>query len=1825
MPALVPEVPAAMLHSVLGGSRRGSALQAAVGNLHWNLQHIRGRLRDPAADGDPITSAIEDVLGQAEPPGDEEAVTACLLCRTIGPCLSVECPRTHSFRIPVTGQVPVILTTLKKALCAALPDQASLLNPVPELPLAQAFIIVELWVSALLDHKHRLKDDVLVSPPIWTGCDLLVLLTSYRDPAVVPAGRVGVLLSSRQSSIPEAAAVPLPRLKEEWCADPWLSFDLCPRCDRPRLQRLVLTQPCDPARPPVMPVCGALPKGSTVTRRMARCSNIRVSGLSGASAFSLSTAACHLCSPGVCDLQPPGDDNLYRQLRARHDGSYIPKFDALPTGIARLLVFTINAGGLASKMRMLLALLVDFEPDVVCLQEAGPLFVDDSLKGVPYRVILGPVVPGGGLAILIHHRLQTRAPLQSDKDEHALSVAIPVSEKVPVVVTNVHFPPGMKAANRRLSILRSAAFQARHPGGVKLVAGDMNADLADDSGAWLRKACTDNRYWGGFTHLYRPGEATNIVANRAGVSRRELDWVLVSAQSPVHACEKFLLPGLSTHLAVACDLSVRSEYLSQANPAGRLFRFRRAEPSHMATAAAMASLAFWWAWCARLSPDGAFTWYWECISGIIPSSSSGFRLAAEAAAKLFEGTQLAARDRLTAWWADRQDAAFLRAVQLTEGKLQGTGVTSVTAAALKIRKARFQQLSSVSPDGEYFPTEPDAFKEELLRQAMELHCGRHIGSDAGWLRRLADQYRPRMSDRPDITAATRLAHAQRGERAVDPRAPATSGSPPSFQEMHFEIRRSGSEAAAFGELVQSLQSRLSGTAIGVLVELLHATHSGAPARILNAVLHLCLLKKEPQWLVRMSRPVMLEEPVRRKESTAIFHRLQMVSTVQGLDPPSAFAYRKEFSSQLVAIFCRWAIPVWIRERGRLWVFDWDESNAFCNVQRESLQQVCPDGIRVDPWYQSFYGRLSIYVQSPYGLVGPYRMLHGGAQGDSMGVGGFKELGSVRSRANAAIVANALRPETGGPGGPDPADWCPVHPACAAEYVPEVSSSDDRRIFAYTDAGAAYVLRVSQKTCLAGGGAINRSKLKGYLLVDKGGALGYAAGQLSTVLGVIKTDSADLAMVKIPVVMGEPPRAVLVKYEEALRHLHWAVPRTEPVYALALRVVTTFALTKADFVLDVVPAVGLNLEACQRLSDGIHRRALGLPRSFPRTLLYRPLRMLGLHAPRLQDRHAVRFVHTLLGALNCRSSYVADLLRHELGHKAWVPQAYSDAHVLHSLLEAWQLQLVLLPAAHVPPTAMHVSLHRAPEGPQVVVASDGACGQRSLAYAAVLADARGVFAEAWSAVAVEDPYPWAAEWFGRYLGLAVLREMRLPLATRVLALADNTHVTTEGEDHTVSDSPYVDNLRVQYAAGLHLWQADEVYVPAQQDFASGAPSPAPGLAGLQHRAHSLATSRMSDVEEGPMPFAADVGGVAVLTTGGVPYLRHSVAMERRYEQLAPAMPHLDALLHRDPAAGTSWERVVQEARLSKDALNVATWLRAARTMATAPDNVFNCPFCEQSCAGWGQHLLAACGKVALAVQAGFRALVLAAAPGATVPEWVTTTWVRLGRPSGDSLHLVLRADHEVTATWPPARPHTVYVTWSGMLMGTCAEASRWLTAARRDSLVSAYLEALATYARSAAWDLFWTTSNGPVSGWTHGLSWQHAACLSALLHLYDRAVTALAESPGLGVAAHAEPEFPLGSDGQHCSVLVVIGGGQAPAWEGAAVHRWSLARLDAQPEHVHVRVGDRFWMSAPEGTVPQGLAEALMALSAVVPSSSTVVRARGDPDAPPGGSGSAASE
>ena len=102
-----------------------------------------------------------------------------------------------------------------------------------------------------------------------------------------------------------------------------------------------------------------------------------------------------------------------------------------------------------------------------------------------------------------------------------------------------------------------------------------------------------------------------------------------------------------------------------------------------------------------------------------------------------------------------------------------------------------------------------------------------------------------------------------------------------------------SEAAAFGELVHSLLWCLWGATKYAITGLIHLLYQGSALLIINGVLHLCLLKKDPQWLVRSSRPVMLEEPIKRKESSAVVHRLRMAGAARCLDPALCFTYGKE--------------------------------------------------------------------------------------------------------------------------------------------------------------------------------------------------------------------------------------------------------------------------------------------------------------------------------------------------------------------------------------------------------------------------------------------------------------------------------------------------------------------------------------------------------------------------------------------------------------------------------------------------------------------------------------------------------------------------------------------------------------------------------------------------------------------------------------------------------------------------------------------------------------------------------------------------------------------
>ena len=56
----------------------------------------------------------------------------------------------------------------------------------------------------------------------------------------------------------------------------------------------------------------------------------------------------------------------------------------------------------------------------------------------------------------------------------------------------------------------------------------------------------------------------------------------------------------------------------------------------------------------------------------------------------------------------------------------------------------------------------------------------------------------------------------------------------------------------------SLVGTLLGFAMLVLAVVHHAMSHGVPSRLLTAILHPCLAKKQPAWLLLSSRPVKLE-------------------------------------------------------------------------------------------------------------------------------------------------------------------------------------------------------------------------------------------------------------------------------------------------------------------------------------------------------------------------------------------------------------------------------------------------------------------------------------------------------------------------------------------------------------------------------------------------------------------------------------------------------------------------------------------------------------------------------------------------------------------------------------------------------------------------------------------------------------------------------------------------------------------------------------------------------------------------------------------------------
>ena len=224
----------------------------------------------------------------------------------------------------------------------------------------------------------------------------------------------------------------------------------------------------------------------------------------------------------------------------------------------------------------------------------------------------------------------------------------------------------------------------------------------------------------------------------------------------------------------------------------------------------------------------------------------------------------------------------------------------------------------------------------MLKQAQELYSGRpDIALDIEHMPKGMELSPDAPEDKPDfLTHMLKLQRERKGLPLEDP-----AGKAPDFQEFTDLVRRPSSEGTSLDQLPHALVSRLDRFRLYLFTSLLQAFTQGAHDQLLCAVLHLCLIKKQPKWLIPNSGPILLEPYLRRLESSNVFLRQQQRSEWTACVPPNHFAYRKQLSPQLCAITCRWLTWWFAHDHGKVFIIDWDREQ--CILQHHQKRYGLP--------------------------------------------------------------------------------------------------------------------------------------------------------------------------------------------------------------------------------------------------------------------------------------------------------------------------------------------------------------------------------------------------------------------------------------------------------------------------------------------------------------------------------------------------------------------------------------------------------------------------------------------------------------------------------------------------------------------------------------------------------------------------------------------------------------------------------------------------------------------------------------------------------------------
>ena len=235
--------------------------------------------------------------------------------------------------------------------------------------------------------------------------------------------------------------------------------------------------------------------------------------------------------------------------------------------------------------------------------------------------------------------------------------------------------------------------------------------------------------------------------------------------------------------------------------------------------------------------------------------------------------------QLSKWKQMLRDRACRVGLGLDSQSVKSTSVDAVTSRIYKIQEKGFQVVTSVSPDGKYFPSRPAEFIEEARSQAQETYGLRSLHCDVHRIREAADRVRARHLVWDSLSVhdffltffsgqGRRLAVRIIGDSSLVPCV--------TLEEWFWVLQKSGSEATALDEMCESLLQALSSCGHQALVCWLKKLREGHFSYFLQIAIHSCLLKKVPTWLLRSRRPIVIGPVLRRRESTQVLPNSSLV-------------------------------------------------------------------------------------------------------------------------------------------------------------------------------------------------------------------------------------------------------------------------------------------------------------------------------------------------------------------------------------------------------------------------------------------------------------------------------------------------------------------------------------------------------------------------------------------------------------------------------------------------------------------------------------------------------------------------------------------------------------------------------------------------------------------------------------------------------------------------------------------------------------------------------------------------------------------------------------